>query len=110
MQIKNGFLVGLNPASVSIKSATQNMPSGSLQPSVIDDYLHTELAIRSRCWSLLFHYLTFTSAFLESSPQKPARPLVLNDRIRKDPFMVQYMKVGAFIDGIMSLGRGTLLA
>ena len=43
-----------NPASVSIKSATQNMPSGSLQPSVIDDYLHTELAIRSRCWSLLF--------------------------------------------------------
>ena len=77
------------------------MPSGSLQPSVIDDYLHTELAIRSHCLSLLFPQLP---------PKKPARPLVLNDRIRKDAFMVQYMKVDAIIDGIMSLGRGTLLA
>ena len=42
--LQNGFPVGFNPASVSLKSATQNMPSASLQPSVIDDYLYTELA------------------------------------------------------------------
>ena len=34
----------------------------------------------------------------------------VNDGIRKDPFTVQYVKVDDTIDGIMSLGRGTLLA
>ena len=34
----------------------------------------------------------------------------VNDGIRKDPFTVQYMRVDDIIDGIMSLGRGTLLA
>ena len=42
--LQNGFCVGFNPASVSLKSVTQNTPSASLQPSVIDDYLHPELA------------------------------------------------------------------
>ena len=42
--LQNGFRVGFNPALVSLKSATQNMSSASLQPSVIDDYLSTELA------------------------------------------------------------------
>ena len=42
--LQKGFRVGFNPASVSLKSATQNMSSASLQPSVIDDYLRTELA------------------------------------------------------------------
>ena len=73
--------------------------------------------------SLPLRYLTFTSAVLESSPKKhqPGKwRLILdlsspdghsvNDGIRKDPFMVQYMKVDNIIDGIMSLGRGTLIA
>ena len=34
----------------------------------------------------------------------------VNGSIRKDPFTVQYKKVDNIIDGIMSLGRGTLLA
>ena len=34
----------------------------------------------------------------------------MNDGIRKDPFMVQYMKVDDIIDGIMLLGWGILLA
>ena len=42
--IQNGFRVGFNSASVSLKSTTHNMSSASLQPLVIDDYLHTELA------------------------------------------------------------------
>ena len=34
----------------------------------------------------------------------------LNDGIPKPPFTVQYVSVDAFIDGIMTLGRGTLMA
>ena len=34
----------------------------------------------------------------------------VSDGIRKDPFTAHYMKVDDVIDGIMSLGRGTLLA
>ena len=35
--LQNGFCVGFNPASVSLKSATHNMPSAIFQPLVIDD-------------------------------------------------------------------------
>ena len=38
-----GFRLGFNPESVSLKSASQNMPTAFLQPSVIDQYLLTEL-------------------------------------------------------------------
>ena len=41
--LSNGFHLGFNPLAVSLKSARQNMPSASLQPSVIDQYLLTEL-------------------------------------------------------------------
>ena len=41
--LSNGFHLGFNPRAVSLKSARQNMPSASLQPSVIDQYLLTEL-------------------------------------------------------------------
>ena len=34
----------------------------------------------------------------------------VNDGVSKPPFTVQYVSVDAFIDGIMSLGRGTLMA
>ena len=34
----------------------------------------------------------------------------VNDGIRIDPFTLQYIKVDDTIDGIMSLGQGTLLA
>ena len=41
--LRCGFHVGFNPQAVSLKSAIQNMPSASLMPSVIDQYLITEL-------------------------------------------------------------------
>ena len=34
----------------------------------------------------------------------------VNDGIPKPPFRVEYVSVDAFIDGIMTLGRGTLMA
>ena len=40
--LSNGFHLGFNPLAVSFKSARQNMPSASLHPSLIDQYLLTE--------------------------------------------------------------------
>ena len=122
--LQNGFRVGFNPASVSLKSATQNMPSASLQPSVIDDYLYTEL-VKGRVAGPFsspplphLHISRFGVIPKKHQPGKWRLILDLsspdghsvNDGIRKDPFTVQYMKVDDIIDGIMSLGRGTLLA
>ena len=120
--LQNGFLAGFNPASVSIKLAIQNIPSGSLQPSVIDDYLHTELALGSHCWSLLFPPLPHLhiSLFGVIPPKKQPGHWCLilvfsspdghsvDDRIRKDPFMVHYIEVDAIIDGIMFCSAGVL--
>ena len=122
--LHNGFWVGFNLASVSIKSATQNMPSVSLQPSVIDDYLHPELAkgrVAGPFSSPPLPHLHISRFGVIPKKHQPGKwRLILdlsspdghsvNDGIRKDPFTVQYMKVDDIIAGIMSLGRGTLLA
>ena len=122
--LQNGFRVGFNPASVALKSATQNMPPASLQPSVIDDYLSMELA-KGRVAGPFsspplphLHISRFGVTLKKHQPGKWHRILDLssldghsvNDGTRKDPVTVQYMKVDDIIDGIMSLGRGTLLA
>ena len=122
--LQNGFWVGFNLASVSIKSATQNMPSVSLQPSVIDDYLHPELAkgrVAGPFSSPPLPHLHISRFGVIPKKHQPGKwRLILdlsspdghsvNDGIRKDPFTVQYMKVDDIIAGIMSLGWGTLLA
>ena len=41
--LSNGFHLGFNPLAVPSKSASQNMPLASVHPSVIDQYLRTEL-------------------------------------------------------------------
>lgn len=41
--LSKAFQLIFNPLAVSFKSASQNMPLVSLQPSVIDQYLRTEL-------------------------------------------------------------------
>ena len=121
--LQNGFRVGFNPASVSLISATQNMPSASLRPSVIDDYLSTELAKGRIAGPFasppLPHLHISRFGVIPKKHQAGKWRLILdlsspdghsvNDGIRKDPFTVQYMKVDDIIDGIMSLGRGTLL-
>ena len=122
--LQNGFRVGFNPASVSLKSATQNMPSASLQPSVIDDYLYTELAkgrVAGPFSSPPLPHLHISRFGVIPKKHQPGKwRLILdlsspdghsvNDGIRKDPFTVQYMKLDDIIDGIMSLGWGNLLA
>ena len=120
--LQNGFCVGFNPASVSLKSATQSMPSASLQPSAIDDYISSELA-KGRVagpFSSPRHLHISRFRVIPKKHQPGKWHLILdlsspnghsvNDGIRKDPFTVQYMKVDDITDGIMSLGQGTLLA
>ena len=100
------------------------MSSASLQPSVIDDYLHGELAKgRIACpfsSPLLLHLHISRFGVIPKKHQPGKWRLILdlsspdghsvNNGIRKDSFTVQYMKVDDIIDGIMSLRRGTLLA
>ena len=42
--LKHGFWIGFSPFSCVLKSASTNMLSATLQPSLIDDYLQTEIA------------------------------------------------------------------
>ena len=100
------------------------MPSASLQPSDIDDYLYTELAkgrVAGPFSSPPLPHLHISRFGVIPKKHQPGKwRLILdlsspdghsvNDGIKKDPFTVQYMKVDDIIDGIMSLGRGTLLA
>ena len=100
------------------------MSSASLQPSVIDNYLHRELAkgrIACPFSSPLLPHLHISRFGVIPKKHQPGKwRLILNlfsphghsvnDGIRKDPFTVQYMKVDDTIDGIRPLGRGTLLA
>ena len=100
------------------------MPSTSLQPSVIDDFLHPKLAkgrVADPFSSPPLAHLHISSFGVIPKKHQPGKwRLILdlsspgghsvNDGIRKDPFTVQYMKVDDIIDRIMTLGRGTLLA
>ena len=100
------------------------MPSVSLQPSVIDQYLCTELK-KGRVAGPFstapipnLHISRFGIVPKKYQPGKwqlildlssPAGHSV-NDGIPKESFSVQYMRVDDVINGILSLGRGSLLA
>ena len=96
------------------------MPLASLQPSVIDQYLFTELEKRPFSIAPIpnLHVSRFGIILKKYQPGKWRLILDLsspvghsvNDGIPKEPFSVQYMKVDDVINGIMSLGRGSLLA
>lgn len=113
-----------NPAFVSLRSARQNMPSASLQPSVIDDYLQTELPKKRVAGPFStpllpnLHISPFGVIPKKHQPNKWRLILDLshpeghsvNDEVPKDPFSVQYIKVDDIIAAFMSFGRGALLA
>ena len=122
--LSQGFRLGFNSLAVSFQSASHDMPSASLQPSVIDQYLLRELE-KGRIagpFSISpiphFHVSRFGIITKKYQPGKWRLILDLshpsghsvNDGIPKDPYSVHYMKVVDVIEGIMSHGRGTLLA
>ena len=116
--LTNGFHLGFDPLAVSLKSENKNMPSASLQPSVIDQYLLTELN-KGRVagpFSIApipnLHVSRFGIIPKKYQPGKwqlildLSSPLghSVNDGIPKEPFSMQYMKVDDVIDGIMLHG------
>ena len=122
--LMNGFRLGFDPSAVSLQSAVHNMPSASLQPSVINQYLRLELEKGRVAGPFLIspipnlHVSRFGVIPKKHQPGKwrlildLSSPLghSVNDGILKEPFSVQYMRVDDVISGIMSFGRGTLLA
>ena len=100
------------------------MPTAFLQPSVIDQYLLTELEkghvagpfskyplenlhiSRFRIIAKKYQPGKWRLIFNLSSPQGHS----VNDGIPKGPFSAQYMKADNIIDGIMTHGRGAPLA
>ena len=121
--IRDGFRVGFDPSLVSLKSASSNMRSSLEHPSVIDSYLQNEVSFGRVAGPFpeppfpSLHISRFGVIPKNNQPGKWRLILDLsspeghsvNDGIPKPPFAVQYVSVDAFIDGIMTLGRGTLL-
>ena len=115
--LSNGFHLGFNPLAVSLKSASQNMPSASLQPSVIDQYLRTVLEtgrVAGPFSIAPIPNLHISHIGIIPNKYQPGKwQLILdlsspvghsvNDEIPKESFSVQYMKVDNIINGIMSL-------
>ena len=122
--LSQGFHLGFNSLAVSLQSASHNMPSTSLQPTVIDQYLLKELE-KGRIAgpfsiSPIPHLHVSRFGIIPKKYQPGKWRLILdlsnpsghsiNDSIPKDPYSVHNMKVDDVIEGIMSYGRGTLLA
>ena len=119
--LSNGFHLGFNPLAVLLKSASQNMPSASLQPSVIDQHLRTELEkgrvagpfsiapisnLHISCFGIIPKKYQPGKWQLILDLSSPVGHSV-NNGIPKESFSVQYIKVDDVINGIMSLGRGS---
>ena len=100
------------------------MLAAFLQPSVIDQYLLTEL--EKGCVAGPFSVSPLTNLHIShfgiiAKKYQPGKwRLILylsssqghgvNESISKDPFLVQYMKVDNIIESIMTHGRETRLA
>ena len=121
--LRQGFRVGFNASRVSLRAASGNMPSALLQPSVIDDYLRNELDMGRIAGPFRtpplpnLHVSRFGVIPKKHQPGKwrlildlsSPRELVLMMASQKK-ISVQYMKIDAIINGIMTRGRGTLMA
>ena len=122
--LRSGFRVGFLSSRASLKSASSNMASAALNPSVIDGYLQTELEKGRVAGPFPFppypdlHVSRFGVIPKKNQPGKWRLILDLsspsgrsvNDGIPKEDFSIHYMKVDDIIAGIMARGRGSLMA
>ena len=122
--LKHGFRLGFSPSSWVLKSSCTNMRSAIQQPSVIDDYLQTEIAhgrIAGPFPTSPFPYLHISRFGVIPKNNQPGKwRLILdlssspghsvNDGIPRLPYSVQYVTIDEFIDGIMIRGQGALMA
>ena len=122
--LREGFHIGFETSSVTLRSASSNMRSALVHPSVIDAYLETEVSHGRVAGPFTvppypnLHVSRFGVIPKSNQPGKWRLILDLsspeghsaNDGIPKPPFSVQYVTVDSFIEGIMARGRGTLMA
>lgn len=125
-QCWGGLLINLRNFvnSVQLKTATQSMPSASLHPSGIDQYLLTELE-KGRVAGLYsispipnLHVIHFGVIPKKYQPRKwrlildISTPMghSVNRSIPREPFSLQYLKVDNVINMVMSYGWGALMA
>ena len=121
--ISQGFRLGFNNPSSSLKSARKNMISANEHPEVVDEYLAAEIA-QSRVAGPFVKLATpraHISRFgvIPKKHSKKWRLIVdlshpagysINDGIPKDLCSLTYITVDTAIKHIITLGPGTLLA
>ena len=121
--IEEGFRVGFNPQLTHLKSAMGNMVSAVEQESVVDEYLHAELAASriiqvQEAHAQLMHYSPFGVIPKRNRPNKwrlivdlssPSGHSV-NDGISKELASLTYVSVDDIVVEVGRRGRGTLLA
>ena len=117
-----GFHIGFEVLSVSLQSASSNMCSALDHPSIIDDYLVTEVLcgrVPGPFTNSPFPDLHISRFGVISKSNQPGKwRLILglsspeghnvNDGIPKPPFSVQYVTVDSFIEGIKALAEELL--
>ena len=122
--LREGFHIGFEALSVSLCSASANMYSALVHPSVIDAYLGTDVScgrVAGPFATLPFPDLHISRFGVIPKNNQPGQWRLIfdlssleghsvNDGIPKPLLSVQYVTVDSFIDGIMARGRGTLMA
>jgi len=122
--LREGFRIGFEASSVSLRSASANMSSALGHLSVIDAYLETEVSCRRVAGPFAtmpcpeLHVSRFGVIPKNNQPGQWRLILDLsspeghsvNDGIPKPLFSVHYVTVDSFIEEIMARGRGTLMA
>ena len=122
--LREGFCIAFESSMVSLKSASSNMRSSFEHPFVIDSYLQTEVSSGRVAGPFSapplpsLHISRFGVISKNNQPGKwrlipdlfsPVGHSV-NDGIPKPPLTMQYVSVDEVIKGIMTRGRGTLMA
>ena len=119
--LSNGFHLGFNPLAVSLKCASQNMPLASLQPLKLSTSIFKKGCVAGPFSIAPIPNLHISRFGIIPKKYQPGKwwlildlsspvGLSVNDGIPKESFSVQYMKVDNVINGIMSLGGGSLVA
>ena len=122
--LRDGFCIGFEALSVSLRSLSSNMHLAFDQPSIIDAYLQNEVSCGRVAGPFStppftdLHISRFEVAPKNNQPGKWHSILDLssrdghsvNDGIPKALFSIQYVTVEAFINDITARDRGTLLA
>ena len=122
--ITQGFKTGFNPSTITLKSATRNLPGVLLHPEVVEDYIKEELIHHRFCGpyptvlSSWVHISRFRVIPKNCQPRKwclivdlsHPRGHSVNDGIPSPLCSLSYISVDDAVQNIIKIGRGALLA